>query len=193
MEFMRNSAMAFLSCITCLQTQDKDDFDFEGNMITKWLPPEILELVFLELNINDLCSCSKTCVRWSLVISSLYKDKCKLSIQCLKSKCSSSKNLFSIYISAKVLIATGYPFEMGQKTEIIDLLNPNYSINSKLPEVPPRYGAVGGVIQNHVIVCGGEHDFSNNFRDGVVVGLPNKIHMVEKRFDASSIGKKNFN
>lgn len=78
---------------------------------------------------------------------------------------------------------------MGQKTEIIDLLNPNYSINSKLPEVPPRYGAVGGVIQNHVIVCGGEHDFSNNFRDGVVVGLPNKIHMVEKRFDASSIGK----
>ena len=86
MEFMRNSAMAFLSCITCLQTQDKDDFDFEGNMITKWLPPEILELVFLELNINDLCSCSKTCVRWSLVISSLYKDKCKLCIQCLKSK-----------------------------------------------------------------------------------------------------------
>ena len=79
MEFMRNSAMAFLSCITCLQTQDKDDFDFEGNMITKWLPPEILELVFLELNINDLCSCSKTCVRWSLVISSLYKDKCKLN------------------------------------------------------------------------------------------------------------------
>lgn len=82
---------------------------------------------------------------------------------------------------------------MGQKTEIIDLINPmnstSYSQSSKLPEVPARYGAVGGVVQSNVIICGGEHDFSNNFSDGVVIGQPNsKIHMIEKRFDASSIG-----
>ena len=39
------------------------------------LPPEILEIIFLKLNLNDIVSCSNTCIRWRTFIVSMCKDK----------------------------------------------------------------------------------------------------------------------
>ena len=39
------------------------------------LPPEILEIIFLKLNLNDIVSCSNTCIRWRTLIVSMCKDK----------------------------------------------------------------------------------------------------------------------
>ena len=38
-------------------------------------PPEILQHVFVQLNLKDLGNCSKTCVRWKLLIVDLFKNK----------------------------------------------------------------------------------------------------------------------
>ena len=38
-------------------------------------PPEILQLIFVQLNLRDLGNCSKTCVRWKLLIVDLFKNK----------------------------------------------------------------------------------------------------------------------
>ena len=38
-------------------------------------PPEILQLLFGQLNLKDLGNCSKTCVRWKLLIVDLFKNK----------------------------------------------------------------------------------------------------------------------
>ena len=38
-------------------------------------PPEILQLLFVQLNLKDLGNCSKTCVRWKLLIVDLFKNK----------------------------------------------------------------------------------------------------------------------
>ena len=38
-------------------------------------PPEILQHVFVQLNLKDLGNCSKTCVRWKLSIVDLFKNK----------------------------------------------------------------------------------------------------------------------
>ena len=40
-------------------------------------PPEILQLLFVQLNLKDLGNCSKTCVRWNLLIVDLFKNKGK--------------------------------------------------------------------------------------------------------------------
>ncbi len=38
-------------------------------------PPEILQILFVQLNLKDLGNCSKTCVRWKLLIADLFKNK----------------------------------------------------------------------------------------------------------------------
>ena len=40
-------------------------------------PPEVLELIFKELNLKDTGNCSLTCLKWQRLIAALYKDKCK--------------------------------------------------------------------------------------------------------------------
>ena len=40
----------------------------------------------------------------------------------------------------KLLVTTGYPYENGQKSEIIDLLNPG-SVCEDLPDFPIQVGA----------------------------------------------------
>ena len=62
--------MSFLSWFKCLQRQDGEDFiDVEDFMITKIIPPEIMEFIFAELNLKDIRSCSRTCYRWKYIIS----------------------------------------------------------------------------------------------------------------------------
>ena len=68
--------MSFLSWFKCLQRQDGEDFiDVEDFMITKIIPPEIMEFIFAELNLKDIRSCSRTCYRWKYIISAMFRDK----------------------------------------------------------------------------------------------------------------------
>ena len=39
------------------------------------LPPEVLDLIFKELNLKDIGSCSLTCTKWKDLIAALFKDK----------------------------------------------------------------------------------------------------------------------
>ena len=40
--------------------------------------------------------------------------------------------------------------------EIIDLLNPNFKCDILVPDdIPHRWGSVGGILNNKIIICGG--------------------------------------
>ena len=39
------------------------------------LPNELLELIFLELNLKDLGNCSCTCQKWEKIIERQFTDK----------------------------------------------------------------------------------------------------------------------
>ena len=60
------------------------------------------------------------------------------------------------------------PKESGQKSELINLINPKFR---KLlsNDIPARSGSVGGFIQNKPIVCGGKDDVWNYFQDCLVI------------------------
>ena len=134
--------MDIFSCLACFG-QKEECLDPEEYMITIHLPPEILELIFLELDLKGLQNCSQTCLRWKIVIGAMCKNK------------------------AKVLVATGYPLAMGQIIEVIDLINQNSK--SLKHDLAGRYGAVGGLVQNVPVICGGENAYSNKFQDGFII------------------------
>ena len=45
------------------------------------LPPEVLDLIFKELNLKDIGSCSLTCTKWKDLIAALFKDKGKFFLK----------------------------------------------------------------------------------------------------------------
>lgn len=197
--------MSFLSWFKCLQRQDGEDFiDVEDFMITKIIPPEIMEFIFAELNLKDIRSCSRTCYRWKYIISAMFRDKSEFFHRNI---CHLEIRTFGILITfsftkflAKVMIVTGYPFEVGQRTEILDLIDPymRYNLITDIPSnhvtvsrhgLLARYGCVGGLIDNEPFICGGEYDSGNKFSNGFVVGQPHKkLQMLETRFGAAGVG-----
>ena len=101
-------------------------------------------------------------------------------------------------ISGKILVTTGYPYENGQKTEIIDLVNDDNDDATKvLPfDFLKRDGLIGGFVQNQPLICGGEyHPEERYFRKCFILGRQQqeqpvaneKIMMLEQRSDAASI------
>ena len=70
---------------------------------------------------------------------------------------------------AKILVTTGYPDDHSVHSEVIDSVNPN-SICQPLPNLPvPIRTALGGLLNNKPIICGG---FS------VVFGKQNQCYFV---------------
>ena len=70
--------MPFKTLFKCLQRQDPEDFfDVEDFMITRIIPVEIMEFVFVELSIKDIRSCLRTCIRWNHIIHAMFKNKSK--------------------------------------------------------------------------------------------------------------------
>ena len=55
---------------------------------------------------------------------------------------------------ARVLVATGLPTENGQKTEIIDLINPDVT-NKILGDISERFGSVCENLRGQFLICGG--------------------------------------
>ena len=81
--------------------------------------------------------------------------------------------------TGKIIVMTGYPYENGQKTEIIDLLNPNSKINCPALEadIPERNGLVGGLLEENLLICGGGiiyPDDERYFRKCYVIGRYNR-------------------
>ena len=70
------------------------------------------------------------------------------------------------FYSAKLLITTGIiidPEVMEQKTEVLDLSNPEFECEI-LPDFPlPIESAVGAYINDRPIVCGGKDPFNEDF------------------------------
>ena len=88
----------------------------------------------------------------------MFEDKIKiyLSILFMYFKC-------KMCISARILITSGMPKENGQNTEIIDLINPDFKCEQKA-NIPVRSAAVGGLLQNQPLICGGKDDAWNCFQ-----------------------------
>ena len=113
------------------------------------LPIEILEIIFKLLDLKDLGNCSQTCQLWESIISSIFMNKgdCKQKLNFVnevKNLCFSINHdlpYFVLFLIAKVLIATGFPYGKCQNVEIIDLTNPtykcHYAINSDLDTKEP--------------------------------------------------------
>ena len=90
--------------------------------------------------------------------------------------------------SANLLVATGKPYENGQKTELINLIDPNIE-NEVLDSTPARSGSIGAFIQNKLIIFGGSYyGMGNYLQDGFIIGQSDiKFQMLEKRYQASSV------
>ena len=85
---------------------------------------------------------------------------------------------------AKVVVITGFHEKNGQKTEVIDLVNPSLKCNL-LADVPARAGSVGGLLKNQPLICGGAR-VGDYYQDCIFIGQPKKkIKMLEKRVFAS--------
>ena len=79
-------------------------------------------------------------------------------------------------VSNKVLVATGWPFENGITTEIIDLNNPRFSCHD-LPPFPYKVAeGVGGLIANaSPTICGGNTFIRNSYR------ITNDCFLIERK------------
>ena len=62
--------------------------------------------------------------------------------------------------SAKILVATGKSYPNEEKVEIIDLFDPQWKYEFLNPRLA-RYGAVGNLVQNKSLICGGIRTMSN--------------------------------
>ena len=95
----------------------------------------------------------------------------------------------------KILITTGDPYANGQNIEVIHLTD-----SKKVEHIgcnpSARYGSVGGIIENQILICGGKIGYhglnTNYFQDGFVLfdddeKVKMKINMTEKRAHHSSI------
>ena len=85
-----------------------------------------------------------------------------------------------------------------QKSEIIDLINPQPHVPEKmcvysnikcnfLDDIPHRIGSVGAILQGQPIICGG-YKSPNFCQDCFIIGQPSiKMNMLNKRTSASSV------
>ena len=110
---------------------------------------------------NNQCNVLGKC----LCHSNVTGHKCD---QCLKGYSgfpNCSKSISQSTVSKKVLIATGWPFENGLITEIVDLNNPQFSCRG-LPPFPYQVaaGAGGLIAQDLPMVCGGNTYIHHTYR-----------------------------
>ena len=85
-----------------------------------------------------------------------------------------------------VLVVTGNPVSKSLPSEVFDLANEESNC-AHLENVQPRPRAVGGLINNIPVVCGGIDKKRNYFDDCVLIGKSKKIPMVSTRYTHTSV------
>ena len=61
----------------------------------------------------------------------------------------------------KLLITTGYPYDNGVYSEVIDVNNSNVTCETSLPDFPLGIAyATGGLLMGRPLICGGESNYS---------------------------------
>ena len=70
-------------------------------------------------------------------------------------------------------------------TEVHDIKRPNSHCDSK--ESLERYGAVGGILEDQIIICGGKSSKVGRHQSCTVIGEKLDLNMNSKRYAASSV------
>ena len=70
-------------------------------------------------------------------------------------------------------------------TEVHDIKRPNNLCGSK--ESLERYGAVGGILEDQIIICGGKSSKIERHQSCTVIGEKVELNMNSKRYAASSV------
>ena len=102
-------------------------------------------------------------------------------------------NMYSLHvlISAKILVMGGFSRGRNPPLEIIDLINTKSKPFIVVEENSrPRDRAIGGILQNQLVICGG--GFLPNYSDNKisVIGMPNEYcfeMMIPSREDMSGV------
>ena len=89
------------------------------------------------------------------------------------------------------MILTGDPYENGEKGEVLDILDHNNKVQTNI-KTNKRYGAVGCILKNDPLICGGKIGYyglnMQYFNDGFsATNNSANIHMLEKRAHASGV------
>ena len=66
------------------------------------------------------------------------------------------------------MVATGFPSDNGEKTEIVDLINSNITCEL-LHDISYRIKSVSGLLENYPVICGGSGGSMHDFLDECVV------------------------
>ena len=76
------------------------------------------------------------------------------------------------------------PLGVSNIVEIIDLLNPAFKC--KWNDVrAARAGSIGGIVQNKLLICGGNSQ--NSFNNGIILRSNEELQLIEGRRYASSV------
>ena len=119
-------------------------------------------------SLDDLRSCYNTCTKWKQIIEE--------------------------YMQVKIFVATGFP---GCKVEIINVLDPGFKLQltdrneysySRNKNGVRRWSAVGGLVQNQPVICGGTWNGFEVRKDVSILGQPKKtFDMFDIRLHSSSV------
>ena len=92
-------------------------------------------------------------------------------------------------IPAKLLIAGGRYEQHGNVTnivEIVDLINPSFTLKWN-DDRAARIGSIGGIFQDHPLICGGRDSNWKNLNNGIILGSNQEIPLIKGRRIASSV------
>ena len=99
--------------------------------------------------------------------------------------------LLFFYVSVKIFVATGFP---SRHVEIINVLDPDFKcqLTDRNEHSINRWSAVGGLVQNQPVICGGTRNANEELKDVSILGQPNKtFEMFDVRLHSSSIALLN--
>ena len=163
------------------------------------LPPEIMEMILIQLKHKDFEKCLKTSVRWKelavhFCLKPHLKKIAKLDEELkttLQEEASSKQYndtdqilaLYKKYNKARVLVITGG--NPHQKMEIIDLVNHKIQNELLAVNVPQYHSSVGELLQGNLIICGGEKNDQAS-KKCFAIGQPS-MNMLKKRACASHV------
>ena len=83
----------------------------------------------------------------------------------------------------RYIVATGWPYGSGAKTEVVDLSDPSKSC--LLEDIPYRYESSVGLLGTTPVICGGYYE--NYFNDCIMYGTNYVITMNSNRSRHSSV------